>query len=383
QVYKKRWYMLFMFSAFAGIQALVWIFWGPIAATTEHAFGWKDSDIAFFNNWGPITFIPMALPLAWLTDRKGLRPTVITGMVLVTVGSGIKCITTNPDYILWITHIGQALNGMAGPIAMGTTTTVSAVWFPPDQRATATSIMYSSQSFLIAISFILGKGYSPLGFSRLKSTFLLVDICILVFGICGVILITMVLHFPSKPKHPPSNSASKIRLDYIAGMKQLIRNRQFWLVALIYGTSTGTRDAWSSMLDVNFKAHHVSQVQVGWIGFVSAMAAVISTIIIARFADIYKRKMKLFLIFLFISTTVMYVWLVLTLLDILTFNTKSLFASNVLASLLNGATSPIFYELCCEITYPVDECITSVILTLPSSIASLISLGTILRTEDW
>ncbi|KAK6166542.1 hypothetical protein SNE40_023203 [Patella caerulea] len=397
QLYARRWYIVFLFSLLAGIQALVWIFWGPIAATSEHAYGWKDSDIAFFNNWGPITFIPMALPIAWLTDRKGLRYTVLAGMLLVTAATGIKCIDKNPPNITWLTHAGQCLNGMVGPIAMGAVTTISSTWFPPHQRATATSIMYSAQTLFIAISFILGPFLVPETFKRLNETDQNRSIFVNttteidevvrierdniiyysygVFGFCVLLLITMFIYFPNKPPSPPSPSASRERLDYKSGLKQLMRNGQFWFIAIIYGLSTGTRDSWSSMIDVNFKEHNVSQVEVGWIAFTSAIASVVATIIVARFADKFTRRLKIFLIFLFFSTTVMYLWLILTLLNVIPFHKDYLFISDVLASLLNGATSPLFYELSCEITYPVAEGVTNVVITTQNNVAALIFLG--------
>ncbi|XP_050388417.1 solute carrier family 49 member 4 [Patella vulgata] len=196
-----------------------------------------------------------------------------------------------------------------------------------------------------------------------------------VFAFCVLLLIAMLIYFPNKPPSPPSPSASTERLDYKSGLKQLIRNGQFWFIAIIYGLSTGTRDSWSSMIDVNFKEHNVSQVEVGWIAFTSAIAAVVATIIVARFADKFTRRLKIFLIFLFFSTTVMYLWLILTLLNVIPFHKDYLFISDVLASLLNGATSPLFYELSCEITYPVAEGVTNVVITTQNNVAALIFLG--------
>lgn len=73
-VYKRRWYILLMFSLLDSIQAAVWIQWGPIAAAAEQAYGWTDGTLALFANWGPITFIPTALLWSWLLDSKGQHP---------------------------------------------------------------------------------------------------------------------------------------------------------------------------------------------------------------------------------------------------------------------------------------------------------------------
>ena len=53
-------------------------------------------------------------------------------------------------------HTGQFLNGLAGPIAMGAPPALSAEWFPPEQRTTATAIATVSNVFGLAVSFLLG-----------------------------------------------------------------------------------------------------------------------------------------------------------------------------------------------------------------------------------
>ena len=71
KLYKRRWYMLFVFSMIAFVQGGIWNTWGPIAASSEEAFGWSDADIALFANWGPIAYLIATFPFAWIIDVKG------------------------------------------------------------------------------------------------------------------------------------------------------------------------------------------------------------------------------------------------------------------------------------------------------------------------
>ena len=57
-------------------------------------------------------------------------------------------------------HVGQLLNGLGGPVAMGGPPAVSAVWFPAKQRTTATAIGSISNGLGVAISFIIGRWQS-------------------------------------------------------------------------------------------------------------------------------------------------------------------------------------------------------------------------------
>ena len=70
-VYRRRWYVLFAYTAMAMTQGMVWNTWAPIAASTEQVFGWTDQDIALLTNWGPITYIISIIFFTWLMDVKG------------------------------------------------------------------------------------------------------------------------------------------------------------------------------------------------------------------------------------------------------------------------------------------------------------------------
>ena len=59
-------------------------------------------------------------------------------------------------FIFRLIHFGQFLNGLAGPIAMGAPPTISAEWFPPEQRTTATAIATVTNTLGLAVSFLLG-----------------------------------------------------------------------------------------------------------------------------------------------------------------------------------------------------------------------------------
>ena len=54
-------------------------------------------------------------------------------------------------------HVGQALNGLAGPVAMAGPPAVSAAWFPPHQRATATAVGALFGMMGSAAGFVFGQ----------------------------------------------------------------------------------------------------------------------------------------------------------------------------------------------------------------------------------
>ena len=71
KVYKRRWYVLFVFTAEAFIYNMTWNTWGPIQEPSKVAFGWTDFDLLLISSWAAIALLATSLPLTWLMDSKG------------------------------------------------------------------------------------------------------------------------------------------------------------------------------------------------------------------------------------------------------------------------------------------------------------------------
>ena len=71
KVYKRRWYILIIFSIVASLNNLIWNTWGPIQGTAQVVFGWDNTTITLLADWGPISFVVAVVPMCWLMDMKG------------------------------------------------------------------------------------------------------------------------------------------------------------------------------------------------------------------------------------------------------------------------------------------------------------------------
>ena len=71
KVYKRRWYILTIFSIVAALNNLIWNTWGPIQGTSQVVFGWDNTTITLLADWGPISFVVAVVPMCWLMDMKG------------------------------------------------------------------------------------------------------------------------------------------------------------------------------------------------------------------------------------------------------------------------------------------------------------------------
>ncbi|XP_061164418.1 solute carrier family 49 member 4 homolog [Saccostrea echinata] len=392
-IYKRRWYVLIVYSLLAFTQGGYWNTWGPIAATSEDAFGWSDADIALLSNWGPISYVLAAFVMSWVVDVKGLRWSCLSTAVMVALGAGVRCITDQPPYVTWTVNIGQFLNGLAGPVAMGVPPALSALWFPVKERTTATALATVLNGIGVGVSFSLGPYMVKDRTSDTNSTVSNTsrtnmtdddrisqerhDIMIYMYveaAWAAFILLLILIYFPAKPPKPPTLSASMERMDFKAGAKCLVRNVRFWIICATYGISLGVFNCWQSVLDVILKPHNIDENEAGWLGFYSILAGCVGSVILAKFADVFSRHMKMFLLLLYISGSACFVWFTLLINGTIPDSTYSLYAAIILATLLLNASVPLYYEMACEVTYPVAEGITNFVLTLVNNIGGLVFL---------
>ncbi|GFR86659.1 disrupted in renal carcinoma protein 2-like protein [Elysia marginata] len=107
EIYKRRWYLLFLFSMMALIWNAIWSTWGPIAQSAKQVYSWGDGDIAMFTWLGNLPFLVTMFPIAYLMDVKGEKMTLTSQKDL----DFIRDIAENRDE--WRTFIAEIRRGAA------------------------------------------------------------------------------------------------------------------------------------------------------------------------------------------------------------------------------------------------------------------------------
>lgn len=245
RTYKRRWYVLCMLSLLSCIQNGVWATWGPIAQSAKLAFDWTDTTIFMLVNSGNIALIVVMIPATWLLRVKGLRISFILCSIIMTVGTAVRCITSDPTNATWLIFIGQSLNGVAGTIAFAGPSLLSEQWFPHNQRTTATAISLMFSSVGAALAFVVGplivqqpavnnnnitdnRNMSVIynftdgnhtDITEIRERIMIFNY--LQFGMSALLTIVSILYLPDKPPKPPSATAAEDRIDFISSMKQI------------------------------------------------------------------------------------------------------------------------------------------------------------------
>ncbi|RUS90075.1 hypothetical protein EGW08_002188, partial [Elysia chlorotica] len=372
QVYKRRWYILILFSLVCFTQGLMWNTFGPISTSSERVFGWGDPTIAWLSALGGLSFLITSFPVYWLMQVKGERGVTelkgalgrIMDLYWEEIAMGVKWRIVNTCFLI---NLGQFIAGFATPVSMGACPTLSATWFPQDERVTATAISASIGVFGVASAFVLGKVkpcyirviymyFNPPYVSCIIRLMFSLYPLTLECGWAGLLFLAIVCYFPNTPPCPPSISAFSERHTFWAGLRSLFRNRDFVIISLTYGFTAGVFGAWQSVLTVNLKPAGISQDEAGWLGFYSVVSGCLASVLVGRFADRFLRHMKLFILVMYTLATACFIVFSLELFGPMLPHSEGLLYASVICggTLLLGAT-PLMFELGCEIGYPASE----------------------------
>lgn len=208
-----------------------------------------------------------------------------------TLGTGLRCITSQSTPATCLIHIGQIVVGIGGPVAQAASTALSSIWFPPNQRTTATAVGSVGIYMGLALSFVMGpyivedidKYHATPSHPEYdaiieKLTHQIMRLMYIHFGIsCGLLLLAC-FTFPHKPPIPPSPTATMTRIGFKKGFIKLLKNPQFQLVAFAYGLTSGVYAGWCGDLALNLKQSHIDDETSSWLGFWSQIASSLSGI---------------------------------------------------------------------------------------------------------
>jgi len=414
RVYKRRWYILFTFSFLALFQCTVWNTWGPVVDIVDLVFPtWSERTVSLFANWGSISFLVFMVPVLYLQNIN-LRSSILLSSSLVALGTALRCMfliypTLSEQSFTILCHLSAVLNGIPGIIVTSAPPAVSAAWFPPHERVTATSISQMLNNIGQGLSFLIASliikdpkqegvtnstcaatptsqhlhDASLSSGSKLKDD---IHHYMLVLCVPAIILfLSTLVYFPSKPPKPPSRSSSEERLDFVIGAKQLVRNPASWLIAIVWSIPQAIWNNWCAMMVVSLtKVGHggecLSEAWVNTLGMVAVVVGTVVAILVGMATDRIKGNMKITILGLLTAGGCMFTILALISLQVIQFQSMLVLKLMVYLFLLLGnscvvSTSPLLMEFGVEKLYPISEGMIGGWLNIWYNIISVIFLG--------
>ena len=325
-------------------------------------------------------------------------------------------------------HLGQILNAVAGPITMSPAALLSHIWFEEDLRATATTGAWIATCLGIAVTYFLGPALAPTP-SKVP-IFLWFSTA---FSVIGFVMVF--LHFPQKPSYKKcrltteyrdydddeegevninkplidpgvdsstsssesgkteeisgsdnnneyNESAKQILIDCLKGVKDTLSLRDGLITFLIGGFQMGMMSGWNSVLPQVISGLGNNQQTAGLVSFVCSCMGMVGCFITGKVTDL-KQMRKRHKQITIIAIIVAIVFICSSLFFVpMPGKTKPLVVAPVYVvgvflsgfALFVGGMTPLFYEMVAEISFPVNEGISSGLIALLGNLITVFFL---------
>jgi FLVCR family MFS transporter len=373
---RARFYILGCFVIFCIMQSAMWNFYSPITTSLKAVYEWSDDFIEFLGNLANITFCVLVIPFSACVDLFGMRKSVLVTIVALNLNAGLRLLplaTVHAGGYRAASMASMFFNGVAGTVESLAPPVLSFLWFPVNERATATAVMASANTGGTAVGFLTALVVPDTGASAILAA--LSDVYWLYFIACAATLVCVVVYFPDQPPSPPSTSHSVPKVAVLDGMRQLVWHGRFWMVVGAQAVPLGVLAAWMNVLNINLSHFNISQTSVGWIGFSVAMGGTVGGVISGRVCDLFPGRMARLLSCLYFMSTALVALFILTLQGYLPY---SLALINALAAALGfcmfGAY-PVFFELAVETTFPISDSATAAFLVAVQAVVQSVFLA--------
>ncbi|XP_007953964.2 solute carrier family 49 member A3 [Orycteropus afer afer] len=246
RVYARRWVFLLVVSLLSCSNATLWLSFAPVADTVAKHFSLSIEHI----NWLSLVYLLVSIPFGvvamWVLDSVGLRGTIILGAWLNFLGSVLRTVPC----MVWVWNpfaylmAGQSLCALAQTLVVFSPAKLAAVWFPEHQRATANMIATMSNPLGILLANVL----SPALVKNESDIILMLPAYVIPAGVVCLLATTCLCE--SAPPSPPSAGAANSTSEkFLDGLKLLVLNKAYVILALCFGAGIGIFSSFSALLE--------------------------------------------------------------------------------------------------------------------------------------
>ncbi|XP_025261812.1 feline leukemia virus subgroup C receptor-related protein 2-like [Camponotus floridanus] len=373
--YKKRWIILIIFIIANGGGTYQWIKYSIITNIIARYYGVSSLMVGWTAMMFMLLYVIFVLPVQYVSDKCGLRWTIILSSGLICLGSWIKIFSIHPDNF-YIAFIGQAIVGFSQSLTIPTPGRLAAQWFPSNELSIATCLGVFGNQMGIALSFLLTpiivknhENLDDIG-NDLSS------LCCALVIITTIAFILVLIFFQEEPKLPPSESRALQKFnrtknveELIGPIKRLYKNKNFIMLCNSHGLSIGVLNAVAMLLNQIFLAHFENgEEDAGRIGLCMIISGMIGSVVLGIILDKTHKFKETAVTVYFLSLCGLVLFSVFIYCGI----KWMVYVSSILLGFFMSGYFALGYELCTEYTYPESENLTTGILNIANNLYGII-----------
>ncbi|KAF5273619.1 hypothetical protein FQR65_LT04618 [Abscondita terminalis] len=342
--------MLVVYLIVCPCGALQWIQYVAIADIIVDYYDVSYETVNWTNLITLLCFVICTIPSSFLLDKYGIRVSAIISGLGICIATWIKMASVSQNNF-WIVILAQGILATSQTPLINIPPKMAANWFGPDEVSMACSIGLNGIQIGSALGFILPP-------FLIKKDSVADDLFATNVGLgilCTVAFVLILLVFTDKPPNAPSyaviNQPQKI--EYIATIKSLLRNKSFLWVLLACGLNLSTYCLLQTVLNQIVLYYYSEATEdVGLMGLLMIITGIFGCVTAGYILDKFKifRLLVLLSNFLLLITFIFFTFT----LDI---NIVYPYIFSCMFGLFSIAYIATCYQIGIETTYPEPEAV--------------------------
>ncbi len=284
-LHRARWRVLALYGAWNALMQFEWLRFAPITDNVAAQYHMSTGEVGQLSLVFPLLFLPLALPLGWLIDKRSARFCLWLTALVMTLGVGARVVA--PTYAALLA--GQTILAIAQPLVMALISKLVGVWFGESERLQATGLGTLSIFVGLGLAFLLVPPSAPY---PLSST-LWIDVVAL-----GLLLVATLLLVPADPPAPATDDAFErvAPRGWFAGVGSLLKSRRFIAILLLVFFANGYSNALFTWLEPLLLPQGINAAQAGIAGLMILIGGIIGMSLLPRMPMIERRLRPMMLL---------------------------------------------------------------------------------------
>ncbi|MFX1451626.1 MAG: MFS transporter [Promethearchaeota archaeon] len=301
KIYGFRWIVLILFMLVNMVVQILWIGFATVTKVATVFYGVEELDIYMLSLIFMVVYIPVTFISAWILDTYDFKVGTIIGTLFIAA-FGFARIFTAGNYSLVL--IFQIFIGVGQPFMLNSLTKLSANWFAPSERTTATglslmAVLLGTALGLFLTPFIVGE----LNLIELLNNFPNFQNMLNVYGILSLTIgIIYIIFIKNKPPTPPSSDIETEKVLMIDGLKKLFSNSKFWILIVAFLVGMGSYNTILTFIEGIVIPKGLYSAFAGVFGLLILLGGIIGSLVMSIISDKYKKRKILINISIIIAT---------------------------------------------------------------------------------
>jgi MFS family permease len=354
KVYGYRWVVLVAFMLVVIINQLCWISFASITSESAAFYHTDPLNINLLALVFMAVYVIVSFPASWAIDTWGVRIAVGIGAVLTAGFALMRGLVGANFNLVMIAQVGIAIGQ---PFLLNAITTVAARWFPLSERATAAGL----GTLATYLGIMAGLAVTPLLTPSLH-----IPGTLTMYGIIAIAFAVLFFIFwRERPATPPCPKEAQVRSLVLDGLKDTLRNKQFWLLMFVFFIGLGAFNAVTALIEQVVGPRGFNSQQAGIAGGIMILGGVVGALVMPTISDKIRKRVP-FIIIALAGTSLG--------LAGVTFVRSSplLYTASFVMGFFLLSAGPIGFTYGAELTYPTPEGTSNGLLILSGQVSGII-----------